>query len=238
MERLRKCTIPEYCIQPKDTNHIRIVLLNVRGLLCHKSDVFSDPLILAADVICFTETRLLPSNTSPLLPDFHIYREDRLPSQSGHGGGIAIYCRTQLTQSLLDIHSRLESLCLKISTSNDSITIILVYRPPAQHSPTIVKQFFLQSLDTLFSTTVLENQKLLLLGDFNENCPRETMIANHLQKQHNMSQLVSQPTTDYGSTLDHVYCNTTTTFRPTVNVLDTYYSDHSTVVVDIEILDV
>jgi len=83
MERLRKCTIPEYCIQPKDTDHIRIVLLNVRGLLCHKSDVFSDPLILAADVICLTETHLLPSNTSPLLPDFHIYRQDRIPSQSG-----------------------------------------------------------------------------------------------------------------------------------------------------------
>ncbi len=48
------------------------------------------------------------------------------------------------------------------------------------------------------------------------------------------TQLVQQPTTDQGSALDHVYCNMSLN-GIIVEVCDTYYSDHDTVLVSIPI---
>jgi len=50
--------------------------------------------------------------------------------------------------------------------------------------------------------------RVVLVGDFNENYARDQVISTHLE-QYGLQQHVDQPTTDHGSVLDRVYCNTT-----------------------------
>ena len=66
----------------------------------------------------------------------------------------------------------------------------------------------------------------VIVGDFNSDIlspPPSNLL--HLMSANGFSQLVTAPTTDSGSLIDHIYYNgcTTNTF---VDVVDTYYSDH------------
>ena len=75
----------------------------------------------------------------------------------------------------------------------------------------------------------MSNAPTLILGDFNDNLldqPESPIVS--LMSTHGYSQLVNSPTTAKGTLIDHIYYN-----KPngniTVEVHDTYYSDHDTV---------
>ena len=55
-----------------------------------------------------------------------------------------------------------------------------------------------------------------------------------LMAQHGFFQLVTKPTTDYVTTLDHVYYNGNKTMA-IIDVVDTYYSDHDKVFLSVQI---
>ena len=68
----------------------------------------------------------------------------------------------------------------------------------------------------------------IICGDFNIDLmtsPQNNILT--LMEQRGYQQLVKQPTTDYGSLLDHVYINKP--MQVDIKVFDTYYTDHDLV---------
>ncbi len=71
----------------------------------------------------------------------------------------------------------------------------------------------------------------VILGDFNVSKTNSQLEA--LMLDFGYSQLVHTPTTDNGTLIDHVYCNSPEPERFDTNVADVYYSDHDAVLCSI-----
>ena len=70
----------------------------------------------------------------------------------------------------------------------------------------------------------------MILGDFNEDIlsqPNSRVVS--LMSNHGYSQLVTSPTTDQGTLIDHVYYYNGPSSDITVETYNTYYSDHGTI---------
>lgn len=116
-------------------------------------------------IIFITETWFTDTSNS-IIPNYKVFRADR----STHGGGIAIYTRSDLRITELPYpHTHSEQLWLKLETINEKITLGCIYRPPP--SPRNV------SLTTSADNEIIKNIKmakkwsknggLLITGDFN-----------------------------------------------------------------------
>ena len=74
----------------------------------------------------------------------------------------------------------------------------------------------------------------IIMGDFNEDLlskPDSKLVE--LMAQYGFSQLVHTPTTDKGTLIDHVYCNSPAPECADICVTDVYYSDHDTILFSI-----
>ena len=104
------------------------------------------------------------------------------------------------------------------------VHIVLVYRSPSVPLQTLIT-FLSQVLDRVSVFSIPS----VVLGDFNENVlsGSDSQLID-LMSSYGYSQLVQSPTTAQGTLLDHVYCNNSSIVI-SVQVQDTYYSDHDTV---------
>ena len=210
---------------------IKICHLNVRGYLDHVNDLKADPVILSSNVACFTETHLRNSdivhrNTQPTKS--HIpYRQDRVGGVQK--GGIMILIDHQIPSTRLDINiPGLEFLAASISpTPTTKIVIVTLYR----RSSTVSIERFIAMIEQLLSDTALLHAQILVVGDFNEDLMGNTNKISSYFEGKGFSQLIGQPTTDYGSLLDHVYFNGLLPIQ--AEVCDTYYSDHDCTIIAI-----
>ena len=112
----------------------------------------------------------------------------------------------------------LEIVVVEISEPNE-IIVISVYRPPS----TLIDVFMNNMLDIIAQ---FQNIPICIVGDFNEdvsitsNTPCFTFLRLQAFKQ-----MVSTPTHDSGTIIDHVYVSQTINTMQT-DVTDCYYSDH------------
>ena len=93
---------------------------------------------------------------------------------------------------------------------------------------------FVHRMDQLLSTIHdARGVPTIILGDFNEDHMREknTRLVQ-LMCSHGYTQVVTKPTTDQRSLLDHVYVRGVKA-QIAVDVIDTYYSDHDSVFITI-----
>lgn len=81
---------------------------------------------------------------------------------------------------------------------------------------------FLPLLDNYLSRIP---HQTIVLGDFNDVSTASSSQLLRMMSSKGFSQLVKVPTTDSGSSLDHIYYTGTTT-NVFIDVVDTYYSDH------------
>lgn len=107
------------------------------------------------------------------------------------------------------------------------LQIFTIYQPPQSTS---LQQFVLGITHLLQTVT----PPTIILGVFNED-----LLGNHPTlirdlEEHQFHQKL-QPTTDYGSQLDHLYHNIPN-IHEECQVIDTYYSDHDITIADILIL--
>ena len=81
------------------------------------------------------------------------------------------------------------------------------------------------------------NMPIIILGDFNENATAQNNSNLSQLMQHNhFQQFIQVPTTDGGSSLDHIYYNRPEEDNILVDVHDTYYSDHDSIFLTTTIL--
>ena len=93
------------------------------------------------DVLCVTETHFSSEITDAeiSIPNFNVYREDRVGDKKG--GGSVIYVRNTYSVQKLDWFCDTESIALKIVSDLSELYVVCIYRSP--------------------SLTAIENEKLL-----------------------------------------------------------------------------
>ena len=154
----------------------------------------------------------------------NILRCDR--ESDNHKGGIAISVPQGMKPSnvtKLAFHS-IEILTSRLMLPNASIIqLALVYRSPSVPLATFV------SVVTSLLNYLSQELPTIVMGDFNEDIidKRDSRILN-LMPSNAYTQLVSHPTTDRGTLIDHIYYNRSCD-SAVVEVCDAYYSDHDTI---------
>jgi len=210
---------------PLSRNSLKIVLLNVRSFKLHAKDLQMDP-YAQAHVYCLTETHLHPTqkvdNSEVPFRASHVVRKDR--HERGAKGGVAVLCRPML-QAVEIQTADLEACGVEITTGNRTLRVITLYRKPTSNVTNFLLslEYCIETLDMTIDTCIC--------GDFNIDLTRE---PDHkiikMMHSHGLRQLVVQPTTDYGSLLDHVYTNVRDI---SIYVRDCYFSDHDYVMMNI-----
>ena len=215
---------------------LTIVHHNVEGLPCHIKDLKRHHELRLADVLCLTETHLSGASVSPdfLLEGYsfigrnrHVSYSNRVDLAKKEGGGVATYCRSSLQPQehcFLQNVTDLEFTVIKIQIPFKAV-IATVYRPP-----TYQLAMFIQCIKSLLDALdLLDCQPVIVCGDFNEDllCPGKKAI-NELFQSRGYTQLISAPTTEKQTLIDHIYVS-----LPECNlqsgVLHTYYSYHNAV---------
>ena len=223
-ERMRT----ECLIQPFDipdflsNNTITITLLNTRSLQRHAADIASDYRFFNTDILCLTETQLLPNqNTNNIDDTLHNFEflhnkcHDKFQSISiGYAHLVEIRSYSpSLGMSIIEFQS-----CI----AERSIKLLVVYRK----NNTCLTSFYNICLDILLEQTID-----IVVGDFNINA-LDLLQSNRLQQVfHGYKQIVQKPTHLAGATLDHVYLRNDfmEQFDLLHYVISTYFSDHDAI---------
>ena len=185
-------------------------------------DVQMDPAVHSADVLTLAESHLKPSQQlhPNVLPNqlVQTFRCDRAQTAKG---GVLTFVKDglnaeQVSQNIPELEATI------VDVKQKDLLIVTIYRQPG----TVSVQKFLESVEELLSQEVFDTSNILVVGDFNEEVGGHT---TGFFLQHGFVQQPHGPTTDYGSTIDHVYYKGASS--PQVQVVNTYYSDHDMLVV-------
>ncbi len=113
--------------------------------------------------------------------------------------------------------------------NGQAIQLTLVYR-----SPSVSMNVLLDYMYDLLGHLNTFNGISIVLGDFNVDILANTSSQlEALMLRCGYCQLVHTPTTDNGTLIDHVYCNSPAPECIDTNVADVYYSDHDAVLCSI-----
>ena len=232
-ERLRETSPlhPQNVISEHNSSLI-ICVLNVRSLQKHSIDVKYDPNIFNADMMCFTETQLLPSSNDNEIKNnlhpFTLYRQDHASDR---------YSSLAICSKNLDIkqhHYFPDINALKFVVVNDIIpvhlTILLLYR---KHGSSISQ--YINNIRCVLNSHEID----IILGDFNINYfnDNEMQQLNVLMGSSSYKQTVQSPTfISTGSLLDHVYVRNEMLGIIDTSVATVYYSDHDAIKISLDFI--
>ena len=210
-------------------NYVTICLLKVRSLVAKLPNIEQDMCLRTANVLCFCETWLTASQTSPsILSDQMVIRCDR---QTGNNKGGTVICVPHYMQpsgTCTFISNSIEVACTTLTLDSASqIQIFVLYR-----SPNVPLQALLTTMSRVLIHASNTDMPTVILGDFNKDIvsqPNSSIV--NLMSNRGYTQLVMSPTTAKGTLRDQN--------RPTndivVQVHYTYYSDHDAVYCSIPI---
>ena len=142
------------------------------------------------------------------------------------GGGVALIVNNKLNPICITVDLSIELVAVKICTPTEMI-IISVYRPQA----TPICEFTYKMTQIARQST---NMPTCIMGDINEDIAltSDKRCCSTL-KVHGFTQMVTKPTCDSGTLLDHIYVTSKVAIATDVN--DCYYSDHDYVLCSIHI---
>ena len=205
-------------------NALRIVSLNVRWYVPHLLDMKSDSLLEEADIVCLQETFLTKEQVAvdTIRSGMRMIRQDR--QESNRGGGVMTQISDNITAYLQPMNSieHIEYLVVSILHGDMLLNLVTVYI-----KPDVTNEQLYASVEKLLHSLDL-NIFTMIIGDFNvdlKKYPQHRLLS--LMTINGFRQLVHEPTTDYGSLLDHAYVNSNV--HVDVDIVDTYYTDHDAV---------
>ena len=184
------------------------------------------------DILTLSETWLssdsLPAVLSSLTPSQYSILSS--PRKNSKGGGIALIYRSLFKIQKVPIPSfpSFESLCVKLSFSSISYTILTIYRPPS-----CSKSSFISDFSTLLEDLATSPSELLINGDFNFHVdqPTDPSVSTFLTllDTFNLKQHVTFPTHSSGHTLDLLITRTSSSCISSVDYTNPHLSDHSAI---------
>ena len=173
---------------------------------------------MMADIISFNETHLgtsdmLNTKMLGLEKDVSMFCHDH----NSHGGGVALVIHNKLQLMRININTDIELAVAKISYATE-MYIMSVYRSPAYHICDFAK-----TMTKIFKE--FKGMKTCVVGDINE----DILLTSEKQGYsmfcaEGFKQVVTKPTCDSGTLIDHVYVFTS--LKVDTDVSDCYYSDH------------
>ena len=231
MESLESEAKLQLCYTPLDTvnsdEHFKIVYNNCRSLHKHFPDVAVEQNIISSHVMGFAETRLMQKDENCVytIHGYQLIRNDQNQNQQTvrPPHGLALYVRDDVIISKCKCCSTNKFECVVLETLHQltQMQIVMIYNSPG-HS--------LQNLTSMLQNELAEHvdpqNPLVIMGDFNiDVSQKECGLEKFIAEEFHCYQLMHEPTTDQGSTLDLVFTNCT----GSVGTVETYWSDHKLV---------
>ena len=145
--------------------------------------------------------------------NFVIFQKDR----NKNGGGVAVILNDTLNPEFIPIDTHCELVAVKISHPIELI-LISSYHPPYTSVSTYTEE--MSEIISLF-----DDMQLCFIGDFNEDIllTQDTTFCTMIRSK-GLKQMVSKPTHDSGTLIDHVYA--TYDLKVQTDVCECYFSDH------------
>ena len=221
-DRLLQTIPPLQCLPC--ASHVTIALLNVRSIVAKLPDIQADTELMSANVLCFCETWLSPTQPSPVVSTDHdvVLRCDR--SMNDHKGGamICVPYTMEPSSTVTFVQTSVESIVTCLCVAGKRLQVALVYR-----SPNVSMRQLVQFMTSLLQHVSVSGIPTVFLGDFNDDvlCGHDSQLQA-LMLSHGYVQLVIEPTTDRATLIDHVYFSNS---QALVHVRDVYYSDHDAI---------
>ena len=213
MERLRLNCLPQLPTHlfQLDPGYIKLLHINIGNIHRKMVDIKCDDLVKSAYIICINETHLLKtdpldSNMLNLGDNMEIYCKDR----DIYSGGVAVIINKKLQPQEICNDTMCELVSLRISAPQE-IYIICVYRSPSMSICTFAKE--MNEIIKLF-----EGSELCIVGDINGDVSLlENRMCFSLFRPKRLYQLVTKPTCDSGTLIDHVYTRRTLQIKTDVS---------------------
>nr|XP_033961050.1 ATP-dependent DNA helicase PIF1 [Pseudochaenichthys georgianus]XP_033961052.1 ATP-dependent DNA helicase PIF1 [Pseudochaenichthys georgianus] len=137
-------------------------------------------------------------------------------------GGVGIYCQDQLEYTILDLPNvNLE--CIASHFTRENVIVVVLYRPQTYPLP-----LFKLNMKLLTSFLNTRSDNVVILGDFNHDHLKSLSMSSFME-QLGYLQLVSEPTTEKGTLIDHVYGKHTSKYLTETKVIPMYFSTHEAV---------
>ncbi|XP_070184330.1 uncharacterized protein [Littorina saxatilis] len=232
MERLRKKPI-EWCVsdlQQFASNGFLIGFHNSRSLHKHIGDLRLERNLLRAEMLFIFESweqeQDEPQHYS--LPEFKVLERNPAPTKTHrpHAGTI-VYIRddsllsTSNTATSRSCNHSIEVTVLDASSRIAGLSVVGVYCPPGVKTSALRTE-----LETILHRVLASQPYVVMGGDFNSDASdRLSKPLEQLCQEFSLRQLITEPTTDYGSVLDLIFTNLPES-AILGGVLESWYSDH------------
>ena len=195
-----------------------MALANVRSLNKYVTDIALDERLRKSDIICLTETQLIPNSDIPEIATLQVF-EVACNNNQDRFQTIAV-C-TKVDTHILS-HTKLTGASfitlLKSSFDSKSIKLLLLYKKHALP---------LNNFCDWLQGFVTNDSVDIILGAFNINGFNENIRLFHILSR--FDQLVNTSTHTSGSLLDHVYIRQEFPKQVTSDVISIYFSDHDAI---------
>lgn len=186
-----------------DLNHKDIIYINIQSLLAHRDEFVDNIVKKSPKVILLSETRVTDDvlDSEVCMNNYSILRCN---SETRYTGGVIMYIKKGVSYKNINMFV-LNGNCWVISSDvkieNNYITVGIIY-----HSPSSSHSIFIDKMEEFFENLLVNNKKILIMGDFNLNFKSDEYYVNKLKeslKILGLSQLIEQPTrcTDKSSTI-------------------------------------
>ena len=218
-----------------NTHNFNVFLMNVQNLNRHVTDLVACTQHLQLNCIAVTETWLpeVPSLDNLNINGYSFHSQPRslcyssnnpklIDIQSQQHGGVGLYSANNLTCNLMQ-PPNVNIECLVYSYVDYGILLVVIYRPPSYPM-----SLFKENLGKLLDWLNTVSKTIAIMGDFNDNILKSSSISKFVTEK-GFIQYVTEPTTEKGTLIDHVYVKTTQYDVNSV-VLPTYFSDHEGIV--------
>ena len=192
---------------------------NARSYHKHFGDCCQDPNLIAADILVFSESRLLKtdSDIDYKIHGYNIYRNDdqaQLPHNRPPHGTI-VYSKDSFIHGFpKSVNVPGIEITLIKTVLSPQLLIAAVYKFPG--TPRKVLETTLRKIITTTKDSVI------VLGDFNIDLKKDKEV----QLPTGFCQYLNQPTTQYSSQIDHIYTNLSADLF-TTGTIEAYWSDHN-----------
>ena len=160
--------------------------VNVRSLKKNLDEVLRNPLIISSDLVALGETWLLPND------DIEIDGFNSHFASFGHGKGVAVLSKENTSNIPFSVASQTHSI---MKTSIHGFDVIALY---------LSKDCDQQVVCNILEDIIDEENPTLVFGDVNIEFDAKSPFKGFMMKK-NFQQLLTKPTFDGGSRIDHLY---------------------------------
>jgi hypothetical protein len=218
-------------ISMETRNKFTVGHLNIHYFLEKQKDMIAAYNVYKyAMIMCFTETYLKKNhsvNSYLTKFDYISYRVD-VPQNITNKHGVMVCVAKHVNSQMLTLirTEYIEYCAAMVEIQNKQLIVCAIYANPASNTTSKVRE--LKSIMSSFPKDTL----VIFTGDFNCDLgSRESITLANFFQERGYHQYVNRATTDYGSSLDHVYFNGNNV--GSLDVLDTYFSDHDSVFITV-----